>query len=80
LVVVPPWVVQLSPHAEQLVFVPRVVQTLLQLAWVPGQAGTHAPPVHDSVPPVGAAGHWTQVAPQWVTSVLSAQDMVDAQK
>jgi hypothetical protein len=72
--------VQLSPHAEQFVFVPSAVHTLLQSARVPGQAGTHAPLVHDSVPPVGAAGHTMQVAPQWLTSVSSAQPLIDAQK
>jgi hypothetical protein len=50
------------------------------LAWVPGQAGTHAPPVHDSVPPVGAAGHFTQVAPQLLMSVLAKHIMVAVQK
>jgi hypothetical protein len=72
--------VQLSPHAEQLVFVPSGVHTLVQSAWPFGHAGTHAPPVHDSVPPVGAAGHFTQVAPQLLMSLLGAHVMVAVQK
>jgi hypothetical protein len=73
-------VVQLSPHPEQFVFVPRVVHTLLQSTWVPGQAGTHAPPVHDSVPPAGAAGHCTQFVPQWAMSESGSHRLSAVQK
>jgi hypothetical protein len=74
-----PAAAQLSPQPEQFVFVPSGVHTLLQSAWVP-QLGTHAPPVHDSVPPAGAAGHTMQFAPQWLMSVSSAQALSDVQK
>jgi hypothetical protein len=60
----PCWL-QLSPHPEQSVCVPSGVHALLpQMGSLFGQLGTHVPLVHDSVPPVGAAGHVMQFVPQ----------------